>query len=144
MTEEERLILHHRFQRIGAKRRVPGEPHVWNDEWERQNQALLKRQYEEAEALGVSTGIKLFYCRGCRQPFYTTVASKKFCSYHTCGEKMLKLKRRKDRWKARQDTVCMECGRLFTPKRNDAKYCSNACRQKAYRNSASGQSAHLP
>ena len=27
---------------------------------------------------------------------------------------------------------CIVCGRRFTPKRKDAKYCSNTCRQKAF------------
>jgi hypothetical protein len=29
--------------------------------------------------------------------------------------------------------ACTECGEPFTPKRRDARYCSNACRQRAYR-----------
>ena len=30
-------------------------------------------------------------------------------------------------------SVCETCGREFTARRNDARYCSPACRQKAYR-----------
>lgn len=137
MTDAERLELTHRFQRIGAKRREPGQPHIWNDEWERQNQNLLKHQYEEATTMGIFTGVYQIYCEGCRQVFYTTVFSKKYCCYETCGKKMLKLKHRAARWNERRGTVCQECGQLFTPKRNDAKYCCNACRQKAYRASQS-------
>jgi hypothetical protein len=29
--------------------------------------------------------------------------------------------------------VCAICGKKFTPKRQDARFCSNACRQSAYR-----------
>jgi len=29
--------------------------------------------------------------------------------------------------------MCETCGAEFTPNRNDARYCSSACRQKAYR-----------
>ena len=29
--------------------------------------------------------------------------------------------------------VCKVCGKVFTPKRSDGVCCSNACRQKAYR-----------
>jgi hypothetical protein len=29
--------------------------------------------------------------------------------------------------------TCETCGREFTARRNDARYCSRACRQKAYR-----------
>ena len=38
------------------------------------------------------------------------------------------------RLERRQNTVCECCGKEFTPARYGAKYCSNACRQKAYRN----------
>ena len=30
-------------------------------------------------------------------------------------------------------TTCGECGKTFVPKRAGAKYCSSACKQKAYR-----------
>jgi hypothetical protein len=32
----------------------------------------------------------------------------------------------------RVDLTCA-CGKTFTPARTDARYCSNACRQRAYR-----------
>ena len=31
-------------------------------------------------------------------------------------------------------TTCRVCGQRLTAKRSDARYCSSACRQKAYRN----------
>ena len=34
---------------------------------------------------------------------------------------------------ARENLTCKRCGRTFTPKRSDAKYCSEACKQAAYR-----------
>lgn len=34
----------------------------------------------------------------------------------------------------RTNLVCGSCGELFTPKRADSDYCSNRCRQRAYRN----------
>jgi hypothetical protein len=47
----------------------------------------------------------------------------------------------------RQDLVCQCCGEKFTPKRADARYCSNACRQKVYRkrvtDAASTQNEHI-
>jgi hypothetical protein len=33
----------------------------------------------------------------------------------------------------RTDTLCSTCGASFTPSRLDGRYCSNACRQRAYR-----------
>jgi hypothetical protein len=32
----------------------------------------------------------------------------------------------------RQPVACAMCGEKFKPKRSDAKYCSAACRQRAY------------
>ncbi len=37
------------------------------------------------------------------------------------------------RRQARADRVCAECGGTFTPPRSDGRYCSPACRQRAYR-----------
>ena len=40
---------------------------------------------------------------------------------------------RREHWLARQrPTACATCGEKFEPKRSDAKYCSAACRQRAY------------
>lgn len=145
MTEEKYLELCHRFERVGAKRCEPGSYRLWNGEWERQYQYLLKKQYEEAQEKGVFTGVYKIYCAGCREEFYTTVPTKKYCNYRTCGMKVYKLRQRVRRWKERRDTVCLECGKLFTPSRSDAKYCCSACRQKAYRSrKASSQSGNLP
>jgi hypothetical protein len=36
-------------------------------------------------------------------------------------------------WKNRDPVACQACGELFKQRRADAKFCSNACRQKAYR-----------
>jgi hypothetical protein len=41
--------------------------------------------------------------------------------------------RHQERYRARQNTICMVCGAAFTPPRGDALYCSDACKQKSYR-----------
>jgi len=47
--------------------------------------------------------------------------------------------RRRDlRLEARADRRCKGCGELFTPPRSDGRYCSPACRQRAYRNRPKG------
>lgn len=33
----------------------------------------------------------------------------------------------------RRNRGCLVCGKRFTPKRKDARYCSPACKQKAWR-----------
>lgn len=35
--------------------------------------------------------------------------------------------------------ACASCGQEFTPSRDDGVYCSNACRQKAYRRRLRGE-----
>lgn len=40
---------------------------------------------------------------------------------------------RQKRTEARGVLECTECGDTFQPTRNDAKFCGNSCRQKAYR-----------
>lgn len=40
---------------------------------------------------------------------------------------------REKRREERTDLKCQECGDTFTPDRSDAKYCSAACKQRAYR-----------
>jgi hypothetical protein len=39
----------------------------------------------------------------------------------------------------RSGLTCQVCGRIFQPPRSDAKYCSSACRQKAYRTRVTGK-----
>ena len=71
-------------------------------------------------------------CGGCAKIFYTEVPTKKYCSERCCYLGFWRHKREK-RLEKRKDMVCKTCGKTFTPKRSDAVYCSNVCRQKAYR-----------
>ncbi len=53
-------------------------------------------------------------------------------SYHcskACYWRQLRARRRTERDKV----ACAACGEMFVPKRADARYCSHACRQSAYR-----------
>ena len=56
------------------------------------------------------------------------------CSKH-CGEQGYNARRRKS-----APTSCAGCGETFTPARSDARYCSGACRQRAYRQRNGGSS----
>ena len=133
------------FLRRDEKKTNPVLPHMWNDEWEYLHQDLLKAQYEEAKTKGLNTGIYRSHCHGCRRVFYTMVSGKKYCNYNPCGMKAHRLRQRVRRWQNRRDTICLACGKMFTPQRSDAKYCSSACRQKAYRSrKVSPQSGNLP
>ena len=110
--------------------------YVTNEEWEQNNQDYLKESYEET---GFTTGgyaIRKLICGGCGRVFYTTI-------YNQANNR----RQREYRQMRRQDLVCQRCGEKFTPKRADARYCSNACRQKGYRkrvtDAASAQNEHL-
>lgn len=43
-------------------------------------------------------------------------------------------RRREARRVVHAERACAKCSRTFAPARNDARYCSPACRQRAYRN----------
>lgn len=47
-----------------------------------------------------------------------------------CRQRAYRMRRR--RRQAGSDRQCT-CGAVFTPSRSDGRYCSNACRQRAYR-----------
>ena len=104
--------------------------------WEYENQDYLKAHYEK-RMLGKDTHLHVhrFHCKGCGRVFYSTIKTKKYCLYSLCGnhghQKELKWRREQER----KDRICQTCGNAFTPKRSEAKFCCNACRQKAYRDS---------
>ena len=107
--------------------------YMTNEEWEQNNQDYLKESYEET---GFTTGgyaIRKLICGGCGRVFYTTIYTKKYCHSYWCGNQANNRRQREYRQMRRQDLVCQCCGEKFTPKRADARYCSNACRQKDYR-----------
>ena len=95
---------------------------MWNCDWEYENQETLRQWYEEKLA-----GIRP--------------------NYGLCGNRGYQKDLKQRRLEKRQNRVCKGCGKVFTPKRSDAVYCCNACRQRAYRQSvtdkASVQIEHL-
>ena len=76
--------------------------------------------------------VRKIICPGCGRMFFTQEHNRKYCQ----GEACARLHRRKLRQQARTDMTCACCGKTFTANRKDAKFCSNACRQSAYRESA--------
>lgn len=56
----------------------------------------------------------------------------RYCS-EECGRSAKAARQRKGRERRRSNRRCAECGRRFTPQRADGKYCSPACRQRAFR-----------
>jgi hypothetical protein len=81
-------------------------------------------------------------CEGCSQPMLTPrypcavrrwVSSWKNIGEHVCSKRCEQRYRRRLQRESRDETHCTVCGVGFRPKRADAKFCSNACRQRAYR-----------
>jgi hypothetical protein len=106
------------------------------------------------------------YCAECRRDYWDVFQSGE-CG--TCGRPVHNTDRRRRRWifccgqcrgrhleahqaaTARQRRAeargasrpCVECGEHFEPRRADSKYCSPACKQKAYRKRVTdNESAH--
>lgn len=84
-------------------------------------------------------------CEGCGQPMLTPrypgtvmrwVSSWKNIGEHVCSKRCEQRYRRRLQRASRDETHCTVCGVGFRPKRADAKFCSNACRQAGYRRRA--------
>lgn len=117
---------------------------IWNGEWEYNNKDYLKSLYEKkVSGECPDLAVRKIYCKGCGRVFYTQIETKKYCLYSLCGNRGLR-DQKELKWRrkhARKDRICQTCGKPFTPKRSDAKYCCNACRQKAYRGSVTDKAS---
>jgi predicted nucleic acid-binding Zn ribbon protein len=51
----------------------------------------------------------------------------------SCSRRCQELLERERRRVRRDERPCEECGRAFAPRRADGRFCSSACRQRAYR-----------
>lgn len=69
-------------------------------------------------------------CRHCGRRFYGELARRYCCD--ACGE-LARRERRPSRARPAYLARCVECDALYVPARADARYCSPACRQSAYR-----------
>ncbi len=92
--------------------------------------------------------VRRINCKGCERVYFTQVHCVKFCYHCQQGNVGAMYVKRRKSLKKRENTVCKNCGNIFTPKRAGAVYCSSACRQKAYRervaDSVSHQNDDLP
>lgn len=120
----------------------------WNCDWEYENQETLREWYrQKISGEEPDLVVRRIICKGCGREFYTQIPTKKYCYYGLCGNRGYQKELKQRRLEKRKDMVCKGCGKTFTPKRVDALYCSNACRQRAYRQSVTdklmGQAGHL-
>jgi hypothetical protein len=67
-------------------------------------------------------------CRSCGRSVFGFPASLRRACCEQCRQRMIRARRR-----VPLTCQCDGCGSDFTPTRKDARFCSNACRQRAYR-----------
>ena len=99
-------------------------------------QKQLRQIYQMNIRTGRPQSIYKSYCLECGEDIYSRIKPLKFCAetgWNPCAQDYYNRQRRAERRRNRQDTACKYCGKLFTPKTAAARYCSAACKQKAYR-----------
>ena len=103
--------------------------------YEHENQEAMKEEWELFDRKGFTRYCKILRvsCKGCQEHFYTYNKDIKYCLNCRNSNVGTSLAKRRERLQRRENTICKSCGEAFTPQRAGAVYCSNACRQKAYR-----------
>jgi hypothetical protein len=75
-------------------------------------------------------------CAGCDRPVHSTTppwqAASVICC-ENCGHKARAIRNRAARAERRGTRDCESCRKTFTPSRTDSRFCSVACKQRAYR-----------
>ena len=98
------------------------------EQWERENQDTLMDYSLTVTSVCAGSNVN-----AAARSLYTQTRNRKYCSFQTCGHKMLNLRKSLKKRIERGKYTCACCGKQFLPIRADARYCSNACRQKDYR-----------
>ena len=107
-----------------SQRRMP----MTTEQWERENQDTLMEYFIDGDP-----SVRRILCEYCHKVIYTQTRNRKYCNFQTCGHKMLNLRKSLKKRAERGTYTCACCGEQFLPIRADARYCSNGCRQKGYR-----------
>ena len=116
--------FHYPPHTCNSQRRMP----MTTEQWERENQDTLMEYFIDGDP-----SVHRIQCECCRKVIYTQTRNRKYCSFQTCGHRMLNLRKSLKKRIERGAYTCPCCGEQFLPIRADARYCSNACRQKDYR-----------
>lgn len=102
----------------------------WMETWNYCDACVPKRRFEAIEAL---------VCEWCRRAWTINRHYYRACYCTTlCGQRSW---RERTRLSIDPSVRCATCRHLFTPARDDARYCSPACRQRAYRQRQAEQAA---
>ena len=59
------------------------------EQWERENQDTLMEYFIDGDP-----SVRRIQCEYCRKVIYTQTRNRKYCSFQTCGHKMLNLRKR--------------------------------------------------
>ena len=84
------------------------------EQWERENQDTLMEYFIDGDP-----SVRRIQCEYCRKIIYTQTRNRKYCSFQTCGHKMLNLRKSVRKRIERGTYTCPCCGEQFLPIRAD-------------------------
>ena len=107
------------------------------EQWERENQDTLMEYFIDGDP-----SVRRIQCEYCRKVIYPQTRNRKYCSFQTCGHKMLNLRKSLKKRVERGKYTCACCGKQFFTKNqvikmstsftcNAARSVENQCRQMA-------------
>ena len=104
-----------------------------------EHENAAEREYADQETLkywyenNVGYHVWKKKCETCGKVFYTICNYRKYCHLSDCRSIAEQKRKEERKQKHYSEHICSVCSTPFAAKRNDARFCSNACRQKAYR-----------
>ena len=87
------------------------------EQWERENQDTLMEYFIDGDPR-----VRRIQCEYCRKIIYTQTRNRKYCSFQTCGHKILNLRKSLKKRVERGTYTCPCYGEQFLPIRADARY----------------------
>ena len=84
------------------------------EQWEHENQDTLMEYFIDGDP-----SVRRIQCEHCRKVIYTQTRNRKYCSFQTCGHKMLNLRKSIRKRIERGTYTCPCCGEQFLPIRAD-------------------------
>ena len=96
------------------------------EQWERENQDTLMKYFIDGDP-----SVRRIQCEYCRKVIYTQTRNRKYCSFQTCGHKMLNLRKSLKKRAERGMYTCACCGEQFLPIRADASIAAMPVGRKA-------------
>ncbi len=79
------------------------------EQWERENQDTLMEYFIDGDP-----SVRRIQCEYCRKVIYTQTRNRKYCSFQTCGHKMLNLRKSLKKRAERGMYLCLLRGAVLT------------------------------